>query len=308
MSTRVTTDAIIDDLAQRQHGVVHRRQLLAAGVTAKQITGRISRGRLIAFSNGVLAVRGHPATHLRQYKAAELAIPDATVFGLAAAHLQSLDATRSAAPEIVVHPGASHRCGFARVHRRTDVHATSVSGIRVTTVPQTLVDITNRLRSTKLEDTWTGALIRGRTTLERLTDRVEAAEAQRLAHRGLARAMLDSLVKGAELAESELETLLVDLVRQVPGIPEIEPQIALPWWKAGRGRGDVGVPSWRLVLEADGRAWHARLKDFDRDRERDNLAVANGYVVLRFSAVHLRQQPESVIELIQDTGRHRSAA
>jgi very-short-patch-repair endonuclease len=49
------------------------------------------------------------------------------------------------------------------------------------------------------------------------------------------------------------------------------------------------------------------LRDFDRDRERDNLAVASGHVVQRFSAFHLRQEPESVIELIAAAGRHRAA-
>ena len=67
----------------------------------------------------------------------------------------------------------------------------------------------------------------------------------------------------------------------------------------------MGIPAWRLVLEADGRSWHARLEDFDRDRARDNLAVANGYAVLRFTSVHLRRQPETVIQRIADTGRHR---
>lgn len=302
------TDAIIDDLARRQYGVVHRRQLLTAGVGPRAIKGRIDSGRLIPLGNGVLAVRGHPPTPFRQYKAAELAIPGAAIFALAAGWLHVLGATRSAAPEIAVHPSAGHRCSFARVHRRTDIQTTSVAGIRVTTVPQTLVDLTGRFRSTKLEDVWTSALIRGRVTLEHLAERVEAAEAQHLAHRGMARAMIDALVVGDTAADSELEMLLLRLVRQVPGIPEVVPQLALPWWRHGAGRGDVGIPAWRLILEADGRAWHARLRDFDRDRERDNHAVASGYAVLRFTSVHLRKQPETVIQLIADTGRHRGNA
>lgn len=303
-----TTDQIIDDFARRQHGTVHRRQLLAAGVTHKQIRHRVDSGRLIHLGNGVFAVRSHPATALRQYKAAELAVPDAAVCELAAAQLHHLGATRSAAPEITVHPSASHRCAFARVHRRRDVRTTTVEGIRVTTVAQTLVDLTDRLPLPKLEDMWTSALIGGRTSIDQLAERVEAAEAQRLRHRGAARSMLDSLLEGDSLAESELEVRLIDLARQVPGVPEVRMQVALPWWADGAGRADAAIPAWRLILEADGRAWHARLRDFDRDRERDNLAAANGYAVLRFSALHLRTQPESVVELITETGRHRTSA
>lgn len=45
------------------------------------------------------------------------------------------------------------------------------------------------------------------------------------------------------------------------------------------GRVDLVIGD-RLVLELDGRAWHA---DFDRDRARDRALIALGYVVLRVS-------------------------
>lgn len=303
-----TANAVINTLAREQQGVMHRRQLLAEGLSYRQLEGRVDTGALIELGHGVLAVPSAPATHLRQYKAAELAVPDAALCGLAAARLHDLGATRSAAPEIVVHPSSNHRCGFAKVRRRRDVELTTVLGIRVTTVPQTLVDVSGRLRLSKLEDMWTSALIRNRTTLDELHDRVAAARVQRLRHRGVATAMLGSLVDGAGLAESELEVLLYDLARRVPGIPEVVRQIPMPWWKAGAGRGDLGVPAWRMILEADGRSWHARLRDFDADRMRDNLAAANGHVVLRFGAVHLQRDADRVVELIAAAGAHRRAA
>ena len=301
-------DAVISRLAREQHGVVHRRQLLDEGLSYRQLDGRLDNGALIGFGHGVYALPSAPATHLRQYKAAELAVPDAALSGLAAAKLLDLGTTRSAAPEIVVHPSSNHRCGFARVTRRRDVRTTEVQGIRVTTVAQTLVDLSGRLRLSKLEDAWTSALIRNRTTLGELQERVSAARSQRLRHRGLAKAVIDSLAEGAGLAKSELEVLLHDLARQVPGIPEVVRQMPLPWWKAGAGRGDIGVPAWRMILEADGRSWHARLRDFDADRMRDNLAAANGHVVLRFGALHLQHDPGRVIELITAAGTHRRAA
>lgn len=300
--------AAINRLARDQQGVIHRRQLLDEGLSYRQLEGRIDNGALIDLGHGVLAVPSAPATYLRQYKAAELAVPDAAVCGLAGAKLHDLGATRSAAPEIAVHPSSNHRCSFARVQRRRDVQTTTVQGIRVTTVAQTLVDLAGRLRLSKLEDTWTSALIRNRTTLPELQERVLAAESQRLRHRGAARSMIDSLLLGTDLAESELEVLLHDLASRVPGIPEVVRQVPLPWWKEGAGRGDVGVPAWRMILEADGRSWHARLRDFDEDRMRDNAAAAHGHVVLRFTALHLRRAPEQVVELIAAAGAHRRAA
>ena len=303
-----STDDVIRRLARDQHGVMHRRQLLDRGATYRQIEGRLDNGVLIELGNGVYTLPSAPATSLRQYKAAELAVPDARLFGLAASNLLDLGATRSAAPEIVVHPSASHRCAFARVHRRRDVLGTEVKGIRVTSVPQTLVDLTGRVRLSKLEDVWTSALIAKRPTLDELRERVGAAREQRLRHRGIASDVLGSLTDGIDMAESELEAVLFELASQVAGAGTVVRQLALPWWKGGAGRGDVGVPDWRLILEADGRSWHARLRDFDADRLRDSVALANGWAVMRFGALHLRRAPDEVVQLIADAGRHRRIA
>lgn len=43
---------------------------------------------------------------------------------------------------------------------------------------------------------------------------------------------------------------------------------------------DAYIPRWRLTIEADGRRWHTRKADFERDRRRDNAAAAHGLVVL----------------------------
>ena len=42
-------------------------------------------------------------------------------------------------------------------------------------------------------------------------------------------------------------------------------------------------PDWNLVIEADGRNWHARVEDFEEDRRRDNELATRGIQVLRFT-------------------------
>ena len=51
-------DTVIGALADRQHGCVARRQLIARGITADQITRRIKDGRLRPIHRGVYLV-GH---------------------------------------------------------------------------------------------------------------------------------------------------------------------------------------------------------------------------------------------------------
>ena len=70
-------NVIIAELARAQHGVLHRRQLHAAGITDKQIRRRVDQGELIHLGHGVFAVPSVRPDQWRQYKAAELAVPGA---------------------------------------------------------------------------------------------------------------------------------------------------------------------------------------------------------------------------------------
>jgi very-short-patch-repair endonuclease len=74
------------------------------------------------------------------------------------------------------------------------------------------------------------------------------------------------------------------------------------------GTVDAYIPLWRLITEADGRRWHTRQADFERDRTRDNLATSHGIGVLRFTYQMLVRQPEQCLSTILATGRTRSQA
>ncbi len=56
-------DALIRSLAARQNGIVHRQQLLAAGLTKMQIETRLADGRLVALHRGVYLVGAVPSEH-----------------------------------------------------------------------------------------------------------------------------------------------------------------------------------------------------------------------------------------------------
>jgi very-short-patch-repair endonuclease len=63
----------------------------------------------------------------------------------------------------------------------------------------------------------------------------------------------------------------------------------------------------RLLVEVDGSAHHSGHEEFVRDRERDALHKALGYVVVRFSyeqVVHRWHEVESVLTLIVARGEH----
>jgi hypothetical protein len=100
MSGQVSNvERTIARLARRSHGVVPRRQLLTAGITAAEIDYRLRRGDLIAVFRGVYRV-GHTAPSTKAgYVAAVRACGDgALLSGLAAAHLLDLTKARRRRP------------------------------------------------------------------------------------------------------------------------------------------------------------------------------------------------------------------
>ena len=70
---------------------------------------------------------------------------------------------------------------------------------------------------------------------------------------------------------------------------------------AGVGVLDFAFPDVRLAIEVDGRAWHSAGDRFQRDRTRQNLAVAAGWTVLRFTWEDLTRRPDEVIATIRST-------
>lgn len=81
------------------------------------------------------------------------------------------------------------------------------------------------------------------------------------------------------------------------------PQLAIREYEGAvpgrKYRIDIAFPEHRLALEVDGWAHHGRfLKDFIRDRERQNLLCVHGWRVLRFSAGAIRKQLDRQVMFI----------
>src|SRR5881394_1910420 len=124
------TDELIARLAWRSHGVVTRRRLLAAGVSARQIERRVARGSLIVVYPGVYRV-GHRAPSVEaDYMAAVLACGDgALLMGDPAAYLYAL--IKGQQPGPVVRTRTERRIEGIETHRtrRRDQRGTEWKGI-----------------------------------------------------------------------------------------------------------------------------------------------------------------------------------
>lgn len=302
-------DRKIEAIARRQHGAISRAQVFAAGGSDRIVHRRLAEGSWSRPISGVYVLRWSSGTWLRQCKIAELSVPGSAVAGHSAAALHELDGFRRGHIELVSAPNSSQRHPFATVHRYAGALTTKVHGITVTSIAQTAFDLAISTRPWKLERAIDTAIQGRKLRVGELEERNHFYEGSR--RPGLPR--IRPLVQertgdGWQPVESELEAIALDVLRRVPSAPRILVQAPVPWFAAMPGRVDFLLPDQRIVIEADGRRWHTRIADFDRDRWRDNQADAHDHRVMRFTWVHLNHFVDDVVEIVDQAVTGRAAA
>ena len=142
-------------------------------------------------------------------------------------------------------------------------------GIPVTTPARTLLDLAAVADEEPLEVALDDALSTGEVRLPRLRWRLDELGGKGKPGTAALRRLLDVRGDGIFVPTSILETKLVRLLRigEVP-IPEAQHR----FHENGRSvaRVDFVYPGQRVVIEVDGRRWHAGRRPQLRDAERDN--------------------------------------
>lgn len=281
-----------------------RKQATAAGLTRTMIATRVRNGLWIPLDAAVFAHVASEPTYERSLMAATLAEPWAVVSHRSAAVVHGLADFRPGRPEITVRAGAHARGRLAIVHRGVDVRTTKIAGIPVSTVAQTFVDLSQVVGADRLRR----ALAQKADVAPGMLDDVRDLYCE-LAPRGgrnlrALRAALERLGAGDLPDESALEQVLRAVI-DGPGIPPVRWQAPFPGRSSGAQRVDGLIPEWRLIIEGDGRAWHTRTEDFERDRRRDAEAAAAGLLTLRFTWHQLTNEADWVRDVVVTTGSHR---
>lgn len=110
------------------------------------------------------------------------------------------------------------------------------------------------------------------------------------------RAVLAGLTPGTD---SELEARFRDLLRR-HGLPQPERQVVLGNDDEQAGRVDCLFRGARLVVELDGRAYHAAKLDRLEDGRRDLVLLRGGYRVLRLTWHHVVEREAEVVAALQE--------
>ncbi|HET7719021.1 MAG TPA: DUF559 domain-containing protein [Acidimicrobiales bacterium] len=166
-----------------------------------------------------------------------------------------------------------------------------VCGLPCTHGPRTLADLAASLSDAVWEQALESALRRRLASIEAVTGN---------------RRVLQRRPAGAPPTESLLETLTVQLIRNVPGLPEPLRQL---WIEAAGARLDLAWPQLGLFIELDGQH-HKDQPVYDARRE-TAVVAATGWLCGRFTwteVVHLPNVTARRLAALADQARRRPLA
>jgi len=283
---------LIRTLAEKQHGVVGRRQLLELGLGRDLIHERVAAGRLIALHRGVFAV-GHRSIGVRgEWMAATLACgPNAYLSHGSAAQLWGMRG--SARPHEVLRISGHRRPHGVWLHQTRslpDEDVTVEDGIPVTTIERTIMDNAGRLDDRQLERMVVAADRGRRLRWPRLQRVIEQGNGRRGLRR--LRRVAARVDPRAADAVSPLEVDFFSLCQKA-GIPL--PQVNV---MVGGREVDFYWPTARLIVETDGYAYHKDRGAFERDHESTVALSAAGYRVHRATYRMLKSDPRTFMSLL----------
>lgn len=290
---------MIGELAARQHGVVARRQLLGAGITARMVEWRVQRGRLLRLHAGVYAVGHAQLRREGRWLAAVLASgPRAVLSHRSAAALHGLRPHSGSEIDVAT---PAHRAGVAgvRLHARRRLDRadwTQIDAVPVTTVARTLVDLAGFVPADQL----LRALRRAEELRSFDLHAIEAALARTSGragrgHAAMRAALAEARARGTQLTRRELEERFLTLVTRA-GLPQPHTNV---WFPDHAFEVDALWREPHVAVELDGWEHHRTRHAFHRDRSKSNTLTLEGWTVLRFTHDDVVRRPAETAAAIR---------
>ena len=299
-------ERLLNTITIGQRGLITYEQARDVGLTAEQIEHRVRRGVWIAAAPRVFRIAGVPVDDHAMLLAVVLA-SDGAASHRSAAALTRLLKYMPAKPEIVL-PVGQRFTGPAVVYRSTDLAPTDITyvdGIRTTNAVRTLLDLGARVPLPVLEDAFHRAIREGLVDYDLLVARFFQIARRGRNGCGPMRAILTEYDPTMAPAESSLETRLLRILREF-GLPAPVRQFEVVV-RGQKFRLDVAYPDEHIAIEGDGFGVHAERHMFERDRERQNLLVLDGWLMLRFTWRQLCGRPEWVASQVREARALRAA-
>ncbi len=209
--------------------------------------------------------------------------PEAALSYRAAAAHWDLRPSSSPIFDVSVPRGRAHSRRGIRVHRARSLATTRRHGVPITTVAQTIVDLAEVLDR------------RGTERLIERADQLGLFDLRRLkaaTHGRRAAPVLSSLLadyRGDTKTKSDPEELYLRIIRAHGGIPDPLLNVQVEGYER-----DAVWPKPKVIVEIDARSTHDTPGAWERDRIRDQAAIAAGWTVVRFTKSQLETDPAYV--------------
>ena len=290
----------LDEVARRQVGAFSRQQALASGLSREQCRRRLASGAWVRLTAKVYAsAQVHVTAETRAW-AGLLACEGRALLGVTSAALRwRMPVPHDGRIHLLVPPPVVVRLGTAYVVHRVPVNpreVTVLNGLRTTSCTRTVEDCLRVLDRQDAVTLLDRALQQGWIDLRRLREAAEEAPGRS------GNTQLRWLARHADpAAQSAAERLLHRLLRSA----------GVTGWTASYRHPlgyvlDLAFTELRIGIEVDGWAWHSGRDRFQRDRTKQNVLVAAGWLVLRFTWWDLQERPDHVVRTIASVVAARS--
>jgi uncharacterized protein DUF559 len=280
--------AAVCQLAQRQHHVITREQLLGLGLRSDWINYGIESRRLFPVFRGVYAVGRRQLTREGVWMAAVLACgPKAALSHASAAALWRMREKTSGLIEVSVPSHVARRRPGIKLHRRTAFEVVIHRGIPVTTPACTIVDLAARLPPAEVDDVINEADLRNVLKVPALRAAVDMSPRP-----GLARVKRTIDRRTFTYTRSRLERAFIPIALKA-GLPRPLTCVYVSGFEV-----DFWWPDLRLVVETDGGTFHRTPAQQRADRRRDHAHIGAGLTPLRFTHGMIRYEPAYVLETL----------
>lgn len=301
-------DRDIGRIAHEQHGVFSRAQALELGGSRESIGGRLSSGRWEEVLPSIYAVVGAPLSWKGRAMAASLwSAPDGALSHRTAGMLLGLEGLRYVPLEVSCLRGI--RSPGPLVHRPRRLpgsHLMMFDGIRTTTPVRTLIDLCAVCRPWEAEAAFDSALSDGLVGRAELREMLLSESRQGRNGVSLFRQLIETRFQMEAAPGSVLATdFLRWLIKEGFEGPHPEFRVTLgPGWVFDL---DFAYPERKMGFEVDGYRVHRVRAAFDRDRERENLLKAHGWLIIRVTHSLLRKKPDELRYTIRAAMAQRPA-
>lgn len=278
---KTNVDAAVGKKAQQQFGLITRAQALELGVSRAGILRRRTAKKWETVCLNVYRLAGVPVSDQQRLLGVCLSLgPDAVASHASAAHLWALDGFTRTFPrpfEVSVPHGCWRKLRGVVVHQRRDLvleGAARFGEIPATGLARTLVDLAGALDAPTFEVAFDSAWRKTPGLAAMLDACFETLEPR--GRRGLH--VLTGLIRNRQPRPTD-SAHEVDVLRAIRRArlppPKLQHEISD---SVGRiARADFAWVDQRVVLFADGWAFHGNRPAFDRDREQRERLSASGW-------------------------------